>query len=295
MAAASAADEFVILQPGPLTTVQDSGRPGWGAYGVPEGGALDREGFRRANALVGNPLGTPALEFSYRGPTVRWRGRRPVACAVVGDEESVRLVRADEEMYAGFLAGRAHGYLAVPGGFAVERVLGGRGTCLSGGFGGHLGRALVAGDVLPIARDDRGGRARTGPLVPDDVPASLRLAVLPFGGSDAAARAFRGLTRATWRVETGDRVGISLAGAQLRLPALGLSQPTCPGAIQVSGNGRPIVLLRDHPTVGGYPVVAVVVQADLDRAAWLRPGQELRLVATTEAEAVGRLRSVAAR
>ncbi|MFY9616275.1 MAG: urea amidolyase, partial [Candidatus Dormiibacterota bacterium] len=113
--------------------------------------------------------------------------------------------------------------------------------------------------------------------------------------SDVAARAFRGLTRATWRVETGDRVGISLTGAKLRLPALGLSQPTCPGAIQVSGDGRPIVLLRDHPTVGGYPVVAVLSLADLDRAAWLRPGQEVRFLATTQAEALGRLRSAAAR
>ncbi|MGB2940533.1 MAG: allophanate hydrolase subunit 2 family protein [Candidatus Dormiibacterota bacterium] len=295
MDAASVADEFIVLQAGPLTTVQDSGRPGWGAYGVPEGGALDRESFRRANALVGNPPGAPALEFSYRGPTVRWRGRRPVACAVVGDEESVRLVRPDEEMYAGFLAGRAHGYIAVPGGFSVERVLGGRGTCLSGGFGGHLGRALVAGDVLAIAGAERGGRARTGLSVPDAVPAPLRLAALPFGDSDVAARAFRGLTRATWRVETGDRVGISLTGAKLRLPALGLSQPTCPGAIQVSGDGRPIVLLRDHPTVGGYPVVAVLSLADLDRAAWLRPGQEVRFLATTQAEALGRLRSAAAR
>src|ERR1700736_2373753 len=102
------------------------GRPGWGAYGVPEGGALDRESLRRANTLVGNPPSAPALEFSYRGPTVRWRGRRRIGCAVIGDEESVRLVHPDDELYAGFLAGRAHGYLAVPGGFAVERVLGGR-------------------------------------------------------------------------------------------------------------------------------------------------------------------------
>ena len=123
----------------------------------------------------------------------------------------------------------------------------------------------------------------------------MTLGVLPVGDSDASARAFRRLTRATWQVETGDRVGVSLTGPRLKLPGLGLSQPTCAGCIQVSGNGRPILLLRDHPTVGGYPVVAVVAQADLDRAAWLRPGQALRFEAISEAEALGRLRAAARR
>jgi biotin-dependent carboxylase-like uncharacterized protein len=284
----AAADEFIVLQPGPLTTVQDGGRPGWGAYGVPEGGALDRESLRRANTLVGNPPGAPALEFSYRGPSLRWLGRRAIASAVSGDEESVRLVHPQDEMYAGFLTGRAHGYLAVPGGFAVERVLGGRGTCLSGGFGGHRGRALVAGDVLAVAPGGGAGGARAR-LTPRDEPETLTLAVLPFGDSEASARAYRRLVRHGWRVETGDRVGVSLNGPALRLPGLGLSQPTCAGCIQVSGSGRPILLLRDHPTVGGYPVVAVVAQADLDQAARLRPGQTVRFAPITEADALLRL------
>jgi antagonist of KipI len=284
------AGELVVLQPGPLTTVQDMGRPGWGAYGVPEGGALDRGSLRRANALVGNPAGAPALEFSYRGPSMRWRGPRPLACAVVGDEESVRMVHPGDEVYAGFLGARAHGYLAVPGGFAVPRLLGGRGTCLSGGFGGHLGRALMAGDLLAVAPAGAGAVARLGAVAEE--PAPLRLAVLPFGATRAAGRAFRRLTVTDWRVETGDRVGISLGGPSLQgLPRLGLSQPTCPGAIQVSGNGRPILLLRDHPTLGGYPLVAVVAQADLDRTGGLRPGQLVRFTPSTEAVALAHLRT----
>jgi biotin-dependent carboxylase-like uncharacterized protein len=281
---------FIVLKPGPLTTIQDLGRPGWGAFGVPEGGAMDRQGLRRANLLVGNAPGAPALEFSLSGPTLRWQGKPPVACAVVGDEEATPRVHPMEEVYAGFLTTRAHGYLAVPGGFTAERVLGGRGTCLPGGFGGFQGRALKAGDVLEVTAPSP-ALSRAAAVLPDpygDEPGPLR--VMRFGDSPALAEAFTRLTSGEWKVETGDRVGVTLSGRRLPVDGLGLSQPTVAGAIQVNGAGRPILLLRDHPTVGGYPVVAVVVQADIDRAGRLRPGQALRFEAVTEAQALDLLR-----
>lgn len=283
---------FVVLQPGPLTTIQDLGRPGWGAYGVPEGGALDREGLRRANALVGNRPRTPAIEFSYRGPTLRWRGARPIATAVIGDEESLRIVHPQEEMYAGFLTTRSHGYLAVPGGFAAERIMGGQGTCLAGGFGGFHGRVLKAADVVDVARPPRAARPRAPvALYREEEPATATLRVLAVG---FAERALKQLTTPTWRVEAGDRVGVSLAGPAMQLARLPLSQPACPGCIQVSGSGRPILLLRDHPTVGGYPVVAVVAQADLDSAGQLRQGQAVRFELIEEPEALRLLRAPSA-
>jgi biotin-dependent carboxylase-like uncharacterized protein len=266
------------------------GRPGWGAYGVPEGGALDRDSLRRANLLVGNPPSAPALEFSYRGPTLRWRGSRPIECAVIGDEDNLRTVRPQDELYAGFPTQSAHGYLAVPGGFVAERILGARGTCLAGGFGGHHGRALITGDVLAVApiAGTTGARGRLPARREERSEITLR--VLPFGETDSYARTFRRLIRRAWQVDAGDRVGVSLRGASLRLHSLGLSQPTTPGCIQVSGAGRPILLLRDHPTVGGYPVVAVVAQADMDRAGRLRQGQTVRFQGISESDALQLLR-----
>jgi allophanate hydrolase subunit 2 len=318
---------FEILDPGLFTTIQDLGRPGFGAYGVPEGGALDRGAHRRANALVGNRPEAATLEFTLRGPRLRWGGRMPVRCAVVGDDDEVRDVKPGAVLDVGGLERSARGYVAAPGGFYARPLMGSASTFVVGGFGGLLGRALVARDRVDLVSARRRGEGRPaqtpiGRVAPggeraadagnpprgeapdrsggdaadpprDGRAGADRDAALPLriirgpAGSSTDANALAG---AIWHVADGDRVGVRLRGPRLAVRPLDHSLPMCPGCIQVTASGQPILLLRDHPTVGGYPVLAVVIQADLDRAAQLRPGAEVRFEQVKEQEALRALR-----
>ena len=277
-----------VLVPGPATTVQDQGRPGFGAYGVPEGGAMDRGLLAHANRLAGNRAGAAALEFALRGPRLLWRGRRRITCIRAADSVTAVTLAPGDELDVGALSRWAYGYLAVSGGLDVPLVMGGRGTCLPGGFGGLYGRALRKGDQLPVGRAPAGVRIG-GELslafgagddargsAPWDGPLTVR--VLPGDRSGRRGRAFRHLVGAEWRAGAGNRVGIRLEGPAIDARPLHLSQPIPPGAVQVTGAGQPILLLRDHPTIGGYPVVAVVMAQDLDACGQLRPADQLRFV-----------------
>jgi biotin-dependent carboxylase-like uncharacterized protein len=280
-----------VLAAGPATTVQDLGRPGFGAYGVPEGGAMDRGLFATANHRAGNTASTPTLEFVLNGPRLRWTGRRRLRCVVAGDAISEVTLAPGDEVVAGALRNRAYGYLAVNGGFDVPVVMGARGTCLPGGFGGFQGRELRSGDVLPVGQGTGVVRAsartmdQAGPRTAEKAGVGaagggqlVALTVLPGNRAAARGQAFLSLLSAEWVAGDGNRVGIRLHGPTLSQRQPHLSQPIPPGAIQVTGAGQPILLLRDHPTVGGYPVVAVVLNEDLDAAAQLRPGTRVRFV-----------------
>jgi len=276
-----------VLVPGPATTIQDLGRPGFGAYGVAEGGAMDRGLLASANRLVGNRAGAPALEFALQGPRLRWLGRARVRCVVAADGMREVTLGPGEELGEATLSRRAYGYIAVAGEFDVPLLMGGRGTCLPGGFGGFEGRELRAGDRLPVgaprgARTPRAGAPRGVGLPPTagaatSVAAGMVTArVLPGDRPRARSASFHAIIEAEWRAGAANRVGLRLVGPALAEPPLHLSQPIPPGAVQVTGAGQPILLLRDHPTIGGYPVVAVVVAADIDLCAQLRPGARLR-------------------
>jgi allophanate hydrolase subunit 2 len=139
-----------VIEPGLATTVQDLGRPGFGAYGVPEGGGMDRGLLATANRLAGNPESAAALEFVITGPELRWTGRRRLRCIVAGDSISEATLAQGDRLAVAPLRGRAYGYVAVNGGLDVPEVMGARGTCLPGGFGGFLGRELRRGDLLPV-------------------------------------------------------------------------------------------------------------------------------------------------
>lgn len=268
-----------VIHPGPATTVQDIGRPGFGACGVPEGGAMDRGLLASANRAVGNQPGTAALEFGLKGPRLRWRGRGRMRVAIAGDETSVVALASGEEFDCGSLRWSAYGYVAVAGGIEVPRLMGSRGTCLPGKFGGLEGRTLIAGDELAVGQwqgpgtrskpSDNNGK---GDSDGETRARGTELRVIRVAG----AGAWEQLLAEQWRVVTGNRVGLRLQGSELSLMPLRLSQPIPPGAIQVTGSGMPILLLRDHPTVGGYPVVAVVTTEDLDAACQVRPGSVLR-------------------
>lgn len=275
-----------VVEPGLLTSVQDFlGRRGWRHLGVPVGGAADAWSARLANRLVGNSDDAALVEMTMHGPTLRFTA--PAVVAMTGrltasvdgmplPADTARRVRAGALLRVGTGAG-VRGYLAVGGGIAVAPVLGSRSTDLRGGFGGHDGRALRAGDRLRVgdgpARMARWtGRHRAeGPLriVPGPEPDGLR-AALEQGAHVVSPEA--------------DRAGVRLVGTLAggaETPSMGLP----PGAIQVPPDGRPIIMLADRPVTGGYRVPAVVIAADVGRVAQLRPGDAVRFVSVSVDEA----------
>lgn len=264
-----------VVSPGPLTTVQDLGRPGWAALGVPRAGAADLASYRLANRLVGNDESAAALEVTLGGLVMELDV--PTTVAVTG-------APCVAEMNAPFTAqGRLvlttpavglRSYVAVRGGLDVAPVLGSRSSDTLSGTGPA---PLVAGDRLAVragtGRWDAVDVAPVAPLLPDPV---LRVVVGPrhdwFASVDPLwSQAFQ-------VTQECNRVGVRLAGRPLQrvgegeLPSEGL----VPGALQVPPDGQPVLLLADHPTTGGYPVAAVVVEEDLPRAAQLRPGDRVR-------------------
>jgi biotin-dependent carboxylase-like uncharacterized protein len=280
---------LAVVRAGALTTVQDRGRPGHAHLGVPRSGALDGPAAALVNRLVGNPPDAAVLETTLDGCAVRPRCAVTVAvggapCPVTVDGRPVPW-GAPVRIAAGALldVGRARagvrGYVAVSGGLAVEAVLGSRSTDLLSGLGPP---PLTNGAVLPLGPAN-GTHARVD-VAPQPAPPAelvLRVTLGPRDDwfTDAALRTLTGRTYAV--SSASNRIGLRTEGPALEravpgeLPSEGLVL----GAVQVPADGRPLVFLADHPTTGGYPVVAVVRPADLPAAAQAVPGTPLRFVA----------------
>ncbi|MFC4786412.1 biotin-dependent carboxyltransferase family protein [Nocardioides sp. MAHUQ-72] len=285
-----------VLETGPLATVQDLGRPGLSDLGVGHSGAADQRSLRLANRLVGNPESAAAVELTLGGLTVRAHGDLLVAvtgavCPLVVDGRQVAMnsvvqVPAGATLRVGTPVTGLRSYLAVRGGVDVPPVLGSRSTDVLSGIGPD---PLAPGTPLPV-----GPAPGAHPLV-DHAP------VRAPGEGDVALRVVPG-PRADWFVDTAldtllgepyavtgesNRVGMRLAGTPLErsrdaeLPSEGM---VC-GALQVPPSGLPTLFLNDHPVTGGYPVIAVVLSADLPLAAQARPGQRLRFRAVASAAA----------
>jgi biotin-dependent carboxylase-like uncharacterized protein len=290
-------------------SLQDAGRHGYRHLGVPLSGALDVEWLAIANALAGNPPGTVALEVHLLGPSLR--AQIPVTIALAG-EFSARIqdaagqwreacnwrshtLAADEILVTGSLRSRI-GYLAVHGGFDVPAVLGSRSTYARAGLGGIEGRVLLAGDCMGVGAGTPAIQRR---LPQPPCPASGPLRILPGPQreyfTDAAWAHFINDEFTVGREV--DRMGLRLDGPRLEHdPALGadiVSDAVTPGVIQVPGDGRPIILLADCQTVGGYPKIATVIGADLPRLAHAGPGQTLRFVEVDIEEALAARRRAA--
>ena len=269
-----------ILRPGLLTTVQDCGRWGFQARGVPVAGAMDLYSHRVANAIVGNARDAASLEVTLLGPHVEFDA--PVVFAVAGAEFHLTLdgasVRMNEPVEArrganlrfGNRIRGARGYLAIAGGIAVPMVLNSRSTHVASGMGGHQGRALRIGDQLEMASS----------AVSSAIPKarSARPLLLPDGG--AKVRVLDGaytqqLAGTRYQISTrSDRMGYRLEGptAIAAVPAELISSAVPMGAIQLPPIGQPILLMADRATTGGYAVAATVITADLPIAAQLAPG-----------------------
>jgi len=294
-----------VVSPGPLAVVVDLGRPGRAASGVARSGAVDRGALRRANRLVGNPAGTPALEVAAGGLHVRARG--DVVVAVTGASVPVTRTGADgtdddgggaesEEAIDGLdralalddgsglrLGAPARGlvtYLAVAGGVDVAPVLGSASTDLLAGIGPG---PLRAGAVLAVGRAREAAVAAEpdpGPRLPaaDEVTA-IDVLLGPRDDWFTAAGVARFLGQEWTVTPRSNRVGLRLSGSEPlersvtdELP----SEGTVPGSVQVPPTGQPVVFTADHPVTGGYPVIACVARHHLDLVGQVPVGGRIR-------------------
>ncbi len=295
-----------ILQPGMLTTVQDTGRYGYQRFGMPVAGAMDGFALRAANRLVGNSDRAAGLEMTALGPQVRLLD--DVCVAVAGADVAPLLDGEAVPMWQPILAPRGsllafqaprdglRAYLAVAGGIAVPEVMGSRSTYVKAGIGGLDGRALRARDV--ISAYETGAALRAHRRMPEGgIPvyggkAELRVVLGPQNGA-FTRQGVRTFLTAEYAVSIqSDRMGYRLEGAAIehRDGADIISDGAPMGAVQVPGDGKPIILMADRGTTGGYTKIAAVITADLDRVAQAMPGGAVRFRAVTLEEARAALR-----
>lgn len=284
---------IVVAKAPPYATVQDLGRPGYRASGIPVSGVADRDTALALNALLRNEPGAAMLEWAIAGGTLGFQSDVTIALGgahadVFAGENVVAPywpihMRAKDELRVERLVRGRFLYVAIRGGIDVPVVLGSCSTLMSAGFGGHEGRRLRKGDVLRVltGAGARQGVHRAGfqpaPDADDEVISVVRGPQADLFSADAWS-SFLGATYTVSRAS--DRVGYRMDGPPLAhsgdaaLP----SEPTCVGAIQVPNGGTPIVLMHDGPTVGGYPKIAVVRSAALSRFAQKAPGDAVRFV-----------------
>jgi biotin-dependent carboxylase-like uncharacterized protein len=273
-----------VVRPGPLTTVQDEGRRGLASIGVSPSGAADRRSYRLANRLVGNAFGAPALEVTAGGLVLH--ALHDVLVAVTGapcpgaPQNASAWLRAGDELSLGTPERGLRSYVAVRGGLHVAPVLGSCSTDVLSGLGPP---PLRSADVLALGRAAAElPEVDVAPVAPVGVGPGEAGIVRVFPGPRLdwfAPEAWRRLTHARYQVASdSNRVAVRLDGPALErsvtdeLPSEGIVR----GAVQVPSSGQPLVFLADHPTTGGYPVPAYVVDEDVDLVAQLRPGEVLR-------------------
>ena len=263
-----------IVEPGPFASIQDGGRLGYAGLGVARSGAFDRAALRLANRLVGNSPDAAAIEVTLGGLVVRVHDAVTVAlCGAVCpgfDWGTATSLQQGARVHLGMPTVGLRSYFAVRGGVAAAMELGSRSTDTLSGLGPP---PLRRGDIVAVGTDAAGG---VSGAVATPAPLGRRLRII-LGPRDDwfTAAALRHLTAETWTVRAeSNRIGIRLDGARLdrtRTEEL-TSEPTLPGALQVPPDGRPMLFGPDAPVTGGYPVIAVVRDDELDAAAQLRPG-----------------------
>ncbi|MDN5795925.1 MAG: biotin-dependent carboxyltransferase family protein [Intrasporangium sp.] len=277
-----------VLAPGPLTLLEDAGRPGHMAVGVGRAGAADQDSYRLGGRLLGNRPGLAALEVTLGGLHVRAQGDLTVCLTGAPAPGSLDgrpvphaapfTFRDGQELRLGMPPTGLRTYLSVRGGLAVHAVLGSRSSDTMSGLGPA---AVAAGDRLTVGEAVESFPNVDVAPVPPPGSGTVELAVLPGPRRDWFARP-EALGESCWVVSgRSDRKGIRFEGepverhtdwAEAELPSEGMVR----GAIQVPPGGQPVLFLNDHPVTGGYPVIGVVRSADIDRAAQLRPGQQVR-------------------
>lgn len=292
---------FEVIQPGPLTTVQDLGRSGYQQFGVPTSGALDSYAFRVGNLLVGNAEGAASLEITLLG--CQLRALRETMIAIAGADlaatvngeitstwESRLLKRGDVLSFPRLNSG-CRAYLAVAGGIAVPPVMQSASTYTRAGIGGFGGRPLRKGDIL---QSNKSIASATVARMPSEY--------IPVYGNRIALRVILGpqddlfteegistFLSSEYTVSTqADRMGYRLEGPciQHREGADIVSDGIPLGAVQLPGDGLPIILLVDRQTTGGYTKIATTVSVDIPRIAQAKPGDKINFQQVDEEQAV---------
>jgi len=290
-------EAFEVIQPGPLTTVQDLGRYGWQQYGVPPSGAIDNYAFRIGNVLVGNEESAASLEITLIG--CQLRVLQDTAIALTGADlaptlngdpipmwETFPVSRGDKIAFLRLKTG-CRAYLAVSGGIDVPRVMASAATYTRAGIGGFEGRALRSGDIL-----------RTIELTPPPVTARVPPEYIPVYGGQIELRVILGpqddyftdegirtFLQSDYTVSIqADRMGYRLEGSQIQHSAKAdiISDGIPLGAVQVPGDGLPIILLVDRQTTGGYAKIATVVSTEIPKLAQAKPGDKVRFRQVSE-------------
>ena len=299
----NAAGFLEIVSPGLMTSVQDLGRFGSQALGMPVAGATDPVAFRLANAVLGNPEGMAALEIGYLGPALLaaadgvrvvlgGKARLTLQPADGSEARAVKpwrslLLRRGDRLAVGAVEEGGIAYLAVAGGFAIPAFMGSLSTYMRSGLGGFEGRALKAGDRLPLNMTAAEGDERELAEEIDYGSGPVRVVLGPQDDR-FTPKGIETFLSATYTVtKEADRMGIRLEGDSVEHTrgADIASEGVVTGSIQVPGNGKPIILMADRQTTGGYTKIATVISADLPRVGRMKPGDTLSFAAIAVAEA----------
>lgn len=298
---------ITTVQPGYFTTVQDSGRWGYQAYGMPIAGAMDRYAMQVANLLTGNLPGAAVLEMTAEGAAFRFDQEQLVA--VCGAQMQGRVNGEPVTNWSSFVVPKGgelrfesavqgyRTYVAVRGGFAVPVVLGSRSTCTRARVGGYEGRTLRQGDVLYVG-EDCDFPAAAAQVADAYIPAYTGAIVLRvlLGPQQAmfSREVIENFFKSTFAVTNQiDRIGYWLKGPKVvhRDKADIVSDAMWPGAIQIPSNGMPFIMMADHQTTGGFAKIGSVIGADLSKLAQARPGDTIRFYSIEEDEAIQALQA----
>jgi len=279
-----------VIKPGLLSSFQDTGRHGFQHWGVPVSGVMDEAAHELCNVLVGNPRSFTTLEMTLQGPTLHFQAKALIALAGADlgatlngepfNPGMARVVPADSVLSFGKREQGARSYLAVGGGFLLPSVMNSSSTNTRGGFGGLRGRALQAGDLIPICSSFANAPRLANVIEPagHDDGRPIRVMTGREWGffSEQSRQDF--LTGTYTLTGDSDRMGYRLTGEALTLetPCELLSESVAFGTVQVPPSGQPLILMADRQTTGGYPRIAQVASVDLPRLAQMLPGDILQ-------------------
>ncbi|MEE9365776.1 MAG: biotin-dependent carboxyltransferase family protein [Dehalococcoidales bacterium] len=296
---------FEVIQPGPLTTVQDLGRFGYQQYGVPTSGALDSYAFRIGNLLVGNREGAASLEITLFGCQLRALQDTKVAitganlAATINGEPAPawesRLIKSGDVISFSRLDSGCRACLAIAGGIDVPEVMKSASTYIKAVIGGLSGRPLRSGDTLKAHEST--ASAPVTRLPSEYMPAyesRVTLRVILGPQDDCfTEEGIHTLLSSEYTVSTqADRMGYRLEGPRIehRGDADIISDGIPLGAVQVPGDGLPIILLADRQTTGGYSKIATAISIDIPKVAQAKPGDKIKFTPVTEEQAVALLK-----
>lgn len=291
-----------IIQPGALTSIQDLGRKGYQRLGIAEAGAMDTISFVAANRLVGNPDNAAGLEVTIVGPKMKCLS--DIIFGLTGADLSAHLdevpltpgrcyeARSGQTLCFGKRSRGVRAYLSVRGGLQSELILGSRSTYIYAGFGGLEGRALKTGDTLFRLPDEGLVGLPRDPvpdelLVPEDGSRTLRVVMGP-NEDRFTEQGIKNFLESSYKVTPeSNRMGYRLDGPKIshKESPIVVSESTPLGAVQVPGQGTPVLLLRERGTTGGYTKIAFIITVDIDVVSQTFPGREIRFRAVELSEA----------